>query len=55
MTGHQDYKDSAEDTRLMTPKGIKTLQEDNIYGDDLSNDEDVTVASAGYNKEALAL
>ena len=41
MTGHQEYKDSAEDTRLMTPKGIETLQEDNIYGDDLSSDKDV--------------
>jgi hypothetical protein len=41
MTGHQEYEDGAEDTRLMTPKGIKTLQEDNIYGDDFSSDEDV--------------
>jgi hypothetical protein len=41
MTGHQEYKDSVEDTRLMTSKGIKTLQEENIYGDNLSSDEDV--------------
>ena len=41
MTGHQEYKDGMEDSRLMTSKGIETVQEDNIYGDDLSSDEEV--------------
>jgi hypothetical protein len=41
MTGHQEYKDGMEDSRLMTPKGVETVKEDNIYGDDLSSDEDV--------------
>lgn len=41
MTGHKEYKDGMEDTRLMTPNGIETVNEDNIYGDDLSSDEDV--------------
>ena len=41
MTGHQKHEDGAEDSRLMTPKGIETVQEDNIYGDDLFSDEDV--------------
>lgn len=41
MTGHQEYKDGMEDTRLMTSKGIGAFQEDNIYGDNLSSEEDV--------------
>ena len=45
MTGHQEYKDSMEDSRLMTPKGIETVKEDNIYGDYLSSDEDVEQAT----------
>ena len=44
ITGHQDYKDSMGDSRLMTPKGINTEKDDNIYGDDLSGDEGVEEA-----------
>jgi hypothetical protein len=41
MTGHQEYKDGEDDTRLMTPRGIVAPPEENIYGDDVHSDEEV--------------
>ena len=41
MTGHQEYRDGMDDTRVITPNGIETVQENDNYGDDLSSDEDV--------------
>ena len=41
MTGHQEYRDGMDDTHLMTPRGIETVQENDIYSDDLLSDEDV--------------